>query len=67
MGCFHNLSNFLCYFPDEIASMQPGNVTASQSQRHTQGGYKSDTLSMYVGSLQIFCCQDDKITATWMC
>lgn len=59
MGYFHNLSNFLCYFPDEIANVHLGNMTVSQSRRHAQGGYKSDTWSMYLGSLQAFTTQSE--------
>jgi len=63
MGYFHNLSNFLCYLPEEIARVQLGNVTVSHSQRHTEGGYKSDTLSIYLGSLQAFTTQSEPFAA----
>lgn len=73
MEYFHNLSNFLCYFPEETANVQHGNVTVSQSQRHTQVGYKSDMQHVlrisagFYNSEQNFCCQDHKIIDTWMC
>lgn len=63
MGYLRNLSNFLCYFPDEIANVQLGNVTVSQSQRHTEGGYKSDALNTYLGSLQAFTTQSEPFAA----
>lgn len=43
--------------------MHPGNVTVSQSRRHTQGRYKSETWSVYLGSLQAFTIQSEPFAA----